>query len=89
MVEDPQRLNNHICDLYEKVFTQMNDEAGIAKHGQDAVAALFKEFEQLHDKRVLKQLKRAIYHMIRRKMPYTRLTSSKKKETVFEKERPW
>ena len=54
MVEDPQRLHNHLCDYS---FNQMSEKDGIAKHGQDAVTALFKEFAQLHDKRVLKVIK--------------------------------
>ena len=61
MVEDPQRLHNHLCDLYEKVvdfcFNQMSAKEGIAKHGEEAVAALFREFAQLHDKRVFKAIR--------------------------------
>lgn len=61
MVKEPQKLHQHVCELYEKVvhytFNQMSEKAGIAKHGQSAVAALFKEFAQLHDKRVFKAIK--------------------------------
>ena len=48
MIEDPQHLHDHLCDLYEKVvdysFNQMSEKDGIAMHGQDTVAAVFKEF---------------------------------------------
>ena len=56
MVEDPQSMHDHLCDLYERIvefsFNQMAAKDGIAKHGEAAVMALFKEFGQLHDKRV-------------------------------------
>ena len=61
MIEDPQKLHNHLCDLYEKVvdfcFNQMSEKDGIAKHGKDAIEALFREFAQLHDKRVFKAIR--------------------------------
>jgi hypothetical protein len=61
MVEDPQRMHDHLCDLYEHIvefsFNQMSAKDGIAKHGEAAVMALFKEFAQLHDKRVFKAIR--------------------------------
>ena len=54
MIKDPQKLHYHLCDLYEVVvyycFNQMSAKQGIAKHGEQAIMALFKEFAQLHDK---------------------------------------
>ena len=35
----------------------MSAKDGIAKHGQDAIMALFKEFSQLHNKKVFKAIK--------------------------------
>ena len=61
MTEDPQRFHDHLCDLYEHVvqfcFTQMNEKDGIRKHGEAAIMALFKEFAQLHDKKVFKAIR--------------------------------
>ena len=61
MVEDLQKLYDHLCDLYERVvdysFNQMSAKDGIQKHGQEAVMALFKKFAQLHDKRVFKAIR--------------------------------
>ena len=54
-------MPDHMCDLYEHIvhycFNQMSAKDGIAKHGQDAIMALFKEFSQLHDKNVFKAIK--------------------------------
>jgi hypothetical protein len=61
MIEDPQHFHDHLCDLYEHVvdytFNQMTAREGIEKHGEDAVLALFKEFAQLHDKKVFKAVR--------------------------------
>ena len=60
MIEDPQELHSHLCDLYEVVhfcFNQMSAKEGIKKHGEAAVMALFSEFAQLHDKRVFKAIR--------------------------------
>jgi hypothetical protein len=38
------------------LFTQMSAAAGIKKHGQVAIDALFKEFAQLHDKNVFEAM---------------------------------
>ena len=61
ITEDPQHIHDHMCDLYEHVvhycFNQMSAKDGIAKHGQDAIMALFKEFSQLHNKKVFKAIK--------------------------------
>ena len=35
----------------------VNDPQGIKKHGENAIAALFKEFAQLHDKLVFKAVR--------------------------------
>ena len=61
MVEDPQNFHDHFCDLYEHVvafsFNQMSERRDIKKHGEAAVLALFKEFAQLHEKRVFRAIK--------------------------------
>ena len=58
---DPQKLHNALCDVYERLvevcFTQMSAKAGIKKHGDKAIMALFSEFAQLHDKKVMKAIR--------------------------------
>ena len=39
------------------MFNQMTDKAGIRKHGQKAVDALFKDFAQIDTKGVIKTIK--------------------------------
>ena len=59
--DDPQKLHDSLCDTYEHLvgvcFNQMSAKAGIKKHGDKAVMALFREFAQLHDKKVMKAVK--------------------------------
>ena len=61
MTNDPQNTHDHICDLYGHIvnycFNQMSAKNGIAKHGEEAIMALFMEFSQLHNKKVLKAIK--------------------------------
>ena len=56
MIDDPQRFHNHLCELHEHVvafsFFQMSERDGVRKQGEAAVLALFREFAQLHEKRV-------------------------------------
>lgn len=51
--EDPSDAKKYV---FGHVMTQMTATAGIKKHGQEAVDALFKEFAQLDDKRVFQPL---------------------------------
>ena len=61
MIDDPQSFHNHLCDLHEHVvaftFNQMSERDGIKKHGEAAILALFKEFAQLHEKKVFRAIK--------------------------------
>ena len=54
-------LNISRCVLVEHIvhycFNQMSAKDGIAKHGEEAIVALFKEFSQLHNKKVFKAIK--------------------------------
>ena len=60
MANDPQKLHDHLCDTYEHIthflFNQMPANAGIKKHGELAIDALFKEFAQIDTKGVIKAL---------------------------------
>ena len=61
MTNDPQNTHDHMCDLYEHIvhycFNQISAKEGIVKHGEEAIMALFMEFSQLHNKKVLKAIK--------------------------------
>ena len=61
MANDPQKLHDHLCDMYEHIthflFNQMTANAGIKKHGELAIDALFKEFAQIDTKGVIKALR--------------------------------
>ena len=43
-------------DTVNTIMTQMSGKAGINKHGQSAIDALFKEYTQLNDQSVFKGL---------------------------------
>ena len=61
MHSDSEHFDKHVQTLYgrivEYVFNQMTAKAGIRKHGEKAVMALFEEFAQLHDKSVFRAIK--------------------------------
>jgi hypothetical protein len=42
-------------DTVNTIMTQMSGKAGINKHGQSAIDALFKEYAQLNDQSVFKR----------------------------------
>ena len=71
MTNDPQNTHDHMCDLYENIvhycFNQMSVKDGIAKHGEEAIMALFKEISQLHNKKVFNAIKASDLHDNRRK----------------------
>jgi hypothetical protein len=50
---DSSRFNGYV---FGHVMTQMTATAGIKKHGQKAIDALFQEFAQLEDKKVFQPL---------------------------------
>ena len=61
MVKDPQRLHDHLCDLYEQVtdycFNQMSANEGVRKQGEKEMIALITEFMLLHGKRIFKAIR--------------------------------
>lgn len=63
MANDPQKLHDALCDVYERFvdvcFNQMSAKEGIKKHGEKAIMALFSEFAQLHDKKVMRAIRAA------------------------------
>jgi hypothetical protein len=66
IMRDEDLRKEHRC------FTQMSAKRGIAVFGERAIAAIFKEFKQLHDKGVF----RPIHH--------SKLTASQKKKALRE-----
>ena len=61
MTSKPTEIQHHLSSLHSHIttfmFTQMTDKAGIRKHGQKAVDALFKEFSQIDTKGVIKAIR--------------------------------
>ena len=57
----------------------MSAKEGLAKHGEEAIVTLFKEFAQLHDKRVFKAVRDSDFTAEQKKKFLHALNSNKEK----------
>ena len=91
MTKDPQNTHDHMCDLYEHIvhycFNQMSAKDGIAKHGEETIMALCKEFSQLHNKKVFKAIKASDLTRVQKKKALHALNLIKEKQNGVLKDR--
>ena len=91
MIDDPQSFHNHLCELHEHVvafsFNQMSERDAIKKHGKAAILALFREFAQLHEKKVFRAIKASDLTSTQKKNALHAINLIKEKRNGILKER--